>query len=274
MSGGGLTPRTRRSFLLASGLGLAGLIGSCGNEPPAPAPPQVVASTPTPAPTATPLPTPTPTLTPRPAPAGVMEIVLKESAVDRSNLCTALTNDELARAERFQLTMPFDEPACRSLERFFDIRQVEQGAGVFVPAHTARLQPGARIVAPGAGFISVREMQQDTPPGLHLYGPGALWIRIEPTDPTGRSVPHSPVVHLYVPGDSTLAAEFTHLPRQTELLRVDRRAIIVDSLGETLLDPERTHNHNLVMFLEIGQGFVELFSEGAEMFLASGEPRI
>jgi hypothetical protein len=204
----------------------------------------------------------------------VLEIVEKEVLVDRSTLCTALTDDELARAELFELTMPFDEPACRSLERFFDIRQVEQGAGVFVPAHTARLQPGARIVAPVAGFISVREMQQDTPPGLHLYGPGALWIRIEPTDPTGRSVPHNPVVHLHVPGDSTLAAEFAHLPRPSEILRLERRAIIVDSLGETLLDPERTHNHNLIMFLEIGQGFVELFSEGAEMFLASGEPRI
>ncbi len=269
-----MTARTRRSFLVTSGLGLSAFLTSCGGDEPEPAPPEAIAPTPTPAPTATPLPTPTPTLTPRPAPAGVMEIAENEVAVDRSTLCTILTDDELEKADAFELTMPFDEPACRSLERFFDIRQVEQGASVFVPAHTARLQPGARIVAPVAGFISIREMQQDTLPGLHLYGPGALWIRIEPTDPTGRSVPHSPVVHLYVPGDSAVAAEFSHLPRPTESLQVDRRAIIVDSLGETLLDPERTHNHNLIMFLETGRGFVELFSKGAEIFLFTGEPRI
>ena len=262
-----MTARTRRSFIRFCTLGVAALFGSCGDRP-APAPPEAIAATPTPPPT------PTPTLTPRPAPAGVLEIVEREVAVDPSNLCTALTDDELARAELFQLTMPFDEPACRSLERFFDIRQVEQGAGVFVPAHTARLQPGARVVAPVAGFISIREIQQDTPPGLHLYGPGALWIRIEPTDPGGRSVPHSPAGHLYAPGDSTLAAEFAHLPRPTENLSVARRAIIVDSLGETLLDPERTHDHNLILFMETGQGFVELFSDGSEHFLVTGEPRI
>ena len=203
-----------------------------------------------------------------------MEIVTREVEVDRVAVCDPATATDLERAELFQITMPFDEPACRSMERFFDIRQVEQGAGVFVPAHTARLQPGSRIVAPDAGYISIREMQQDPPEGLHLYGPGAIWIRIEPTDPSGRSVPHSPAVHLYVPGDSELAVEFAHFPRPAELLQVDRRAIIVDSLGETLLDPERTHDHNLIMFLETGRGFVELFSPEADIFLVTGQPRI
>jgi hypothetical protein len=145
---------------------------------------------------------------------------------------------------------------------------------VFVPAHTARLQPGARIVAPAGGYLTISEMQQDTAEGLHLYGAGTLWIRIQPTDPTGRSVPHSPVVHLYVPGDSEIATEFAHLPRESENLLVERRAIVVDRLGETLLDPERTEDHNLIMFLETGRGFVELFTPGAEMFLVRGAPRI
>jgi hypothetical protein len=57
-------------------------------------------------------------------------------------------------------------------------------------------------------------------------------------------------------------------------LLVERRAILVDRLGETLLDPARTEDHNLIMFLETGRGFVELFTPGAEMFLASGAPRI
>lgn len=258
----------RRAALGSLGVGSLWLAAACGGGPPTPEPTANVAPTPTPEPTAT------PTLTPRPTPEGLLEIVEHEVAVEREALCTPVTELGLERAELFAITMPFDEPSCRSMERFFDIRQVEQGAGVYVPTHTARLQPGARLVAPVGGQISVSKMQQDTAAGLHLYGAGAIWIRIQPTDPAGRSVPHSPVVHLYIPGDSEIAADFAHFPGTSENLQMGRREIIVERLGETLLDPERTEDHNLIMFLETGRGFVELFTPGAEMFLVSGAPRI
>jgi hypothetical protein len=212
--------------------------------------------------------------TPRPPPTGVLEIVNPEVSVDRSELCSPVSRDHLEHAELYQLTMPFDVSACWDIERFFDIRQVEQGAGVYVPVHTARLKPGVRISAPVSGHISIRKMQQDTAPGLHLYGAGTLWIRIQPTDPTGRSVPENPVVHLYVPSDSIIATRYEHLPRQSNNVEIERQTVVVEALGSNLLDPERTHNHNLIMFLETGRGFIELFSEGTENFLVTGSPRI
>ena len=251
---------------------IAALLVSCYNSPASPLTRELASNPLDATPTATVVLKESPT--PRPTPTGVLKIVNLEVSVDRSKLCSPLSEAHLEHAELYQLTMPFDVSACRDLERFFDIRQVEQGAGVHVPVHTARLKPGARISAPVSGHISIRKMQQDTPPGLHLYGAGTLWIRIQPTDPTGRSVPENPVVHLYVPSDSIIAATYEHLPRKSDNVEVELQTVIVEALGSNLLDPEHTHTHNLIMFLETGRGFIELFSEGTENFLVTGSPRI
>ena len=213
---------------------------------------------------------------PEPAkPAGPMLVVVPDMDFDRGAVCASRGAVGLEDTGLHRADLPFDEAACRETERFFDVRMALLGAGgQLVPAHTARLAPGARIVAPFGGRISFRKLQSDLPDGYHLYGAGALRIQIVPSDPSGASVPHNPVINLYVPGDSIPAEAFVDLPRESAGATVERGEAIIAALWSGLLDPEGTHNNNLILFFEADGTFINLFDPEATDFLAGGAPGV
>ena len=208
-------------------------------------------------------------------PSGPMLVIVPEIQIDRGAVCVSRGDIELDGVDLYQADLPFDEAACRETERFFDVRMALLGAGgQMVPTHTARLAPGSRIVAPFGGQISFRKMQSDLPDGYHLYGAGALRIQIVPRDPSGASVPHNPVIHLYVPGGSTPANAFADLPRESAGATVERGEAIIAALGSGLLDPEGAHDHNLILFFGADGTFINLFDPEATDFLAGGAPGV
>ncbi|MXW29021.1 MAG: hypothetical protein F4Y67_00645 [Chloroflexi bacterium] len=124
-----------------------------------------------------------------------------------------------------------------------------------------------------AGQIEFRIMQSDLPPGYHLYGAGSLRITIRPQGEDGQGVEHNPVIYLYVPGDSALAAEFADRPGASAGAVVERRQVIVESIGGAALDPEGG-DHDLVIFYEADQSFVDLLAPGSEIFWVGGTPKV
>ncbi len=196
------------------------------------------------------------------------------SLLDAGTACAAADPDELAAAPDFAASLPFAAEACLIAIALPDRREVLLGAGgEYVPVHTAQIGPGAKILAPLAGQIEFRTMQSDLPPGYHLYGAGSLRITIRPQGEGGRSIEHNPVVYLYVPGDSELAAEFADRPGQSAGATVERHQVIVDSLGRESLDPEGAE-HDLIIFYEADQQFVDLLAPGSEQFWVGGVPRV
>ena len=266
---------TRRLIQLA----LIVLLAACGSvaevSDPAPAPAAVPA--PTLAPTATPAPA-SPTPTPTPAPADNRPnrplVGSGDSLLDPANACAAGGPEALAAAPAFAQSLPFSAEDCLAAVTLPDRREVLLGAGgAYVPVHTARLGPGSKILAPLAGQIEFRTMQSDLPPGYHLYGAGSLRITIRPQGEGGRSVEHNPVIYLYVPGDSVLAAEFSERPGLSAGALVARRQVIVESLGTDVLDAEGAE-HDLIIFYEADQQFVDTLAPGSEQFWVGGKPTV
>lgn len=252
------------------------LLAACGPDEPAPEPAPPVAE---PAPTvaATPIPaTATPTPSPEPVddrpnrPLGDEEA----SLLDPGIACAPADSAELAAAPAYAASLPFSAQGCLTAIALPDRREVLLGAGgEYVPVHTARLGPGSNILAPLAGQIEFRTMQSDLPPGYHLYGAGSLRITIRPQGEDGQGVEHNPVVYLYVPGDSELAAEFADRPGASAGAVVERRQVIVESLGGSALDPEGGE-HDLIIFYEAEQRFVDLLAPGSEIFWVGGSPQV
>lgn len=252
------------------------LLIACGPEEPAPEP----------APTATPVPTveaaPV-TATPVPAtpsPEPVDDRPNRPLPDDEGTLldpgvaCAPADPAELDAAPAYAASLPFSAQGCLTAIALPDRREVLLGAGgEYVPVHTARIGPGSEILAPLAGQIEFRTMQSDLPPGYHLYGAGSLRITIRPQGEDGQGVEHNPVIYLYVPGDSVLAAEFSDRPGASAGAVVERRQVIVESLGDAALDPEGG-DHDLVIFYEADQSFVDLLAPGSEIFWISGAPTV
>lgn len=253
------------------------LLVACGPEGPAPDPVP---------PTATPVPpietapveaTATP-VTPSPAPVDDRPnrpLPDEEgSLLDPSIACAPAYPAELDAAPPYAASLPFSGQECLTAIALPDRREVLLGAGgEYVPVHTAQLGPGSMILAPFAGQIEFRTMQSDLPAGYHLYGAGSLRITIRPQGEGGQGVEHNPVIYLYVPGDSELAAGFADRPGASAGAAVERRQVIVESLGDSALDPEGG-DHDLIIFYEADQSFVDLLAPGSEVFWVGGLPRV
>lgn len=264
-----MTRRLILAFLLV-------LLTACGPDEPAPEPVPPPAK---PAPTveATPVEA---TVTPTPSPAPVDDRPnrpLRDEAgslLDPGIACAPADPEELAAAPAFAASLPFSAQGCLTAIALPDRREVLLGAGgEYVPVHTARLGPGSKVLAPLAGQIEFRTMQSDLPPGYHLYGAGSLRITIRPQGEDGQGVEHNPVIYLYVPGDSELAAEFADRPGASAGAVVERRQVIVESLGGSALDPEGGE-HDLIIFYEAEQQFVDLLAPGSEVYWVGGTPQV
>lgn len=217
---------------------------------------------------ATPAPTPVDERPNRPLPDE------EGSLLDPGVACASADPAELEAAPAFAASLPFSAQACLTAIALPDRREVLLGAGgEYVPVHTARLGPGSAILAPLAGQIEFRTMQSDLPAGYHLYGAGSLRITIRPQGEGGQGVEHNPVIYLYVPGNSELAAEFADRPGASAGAVVERRQVIVESLGDAALDPEGG-DHDLIIFYEADQMFVDLLAAGSEVFWVTGVPRV
>jgi hypothetical protein len=253
------------------------LLVACGPNEPAPGPTR---TEPKPVPTVEAAPveaTATPT-TPSPAPVDDRpnrRLPDEEgSLLDPGIACAPTEPGELAAAAAFAASLPFSAQACLTAIALPDRREVLLGAGgQYVPVHTAQLGPGSKVLAPFAGQIDFRVMQSDLPAGYHLYGAGSLRITIRPQGEDGKGVEHSPVIYLYVPGDSELAAEFADRPGASAGAVVERRQVIVESLGDSGLDPQG-NDHDLILFYEAEQQFVDLLAPGSEVYWVGGTPRV
>lgn len=253
------------------------LLAACGPVEPAPDPPPPTV----PAAPAAATPVSTPTASPAPAAATPADDrhnrALPEDAgslLDPATACAPAGPDALEAAPAFAANLPFAAEECLTAISLPDRREVLLGAGgEYVPVHTANLGPGSKILAPLAGQIEFRVMQSDLPPGYHLYGAGSLRITIRPQGEGGEGVEHNPVVYLYVPGDSELAAEFADKPGASAGAAVARRQVIVTALGDSGLDPEG-RDHDLVIFYEADQSFVDLLAPGSETFWVGGTPTV
>ena len=253
------------------------LLVACGPDGKAPDPLPAPA---TPAPTveaapvvataapATPSPEPVDDRPNRPLPDG------EGSLLDPSIACAPADPAALDAAPAYAASLPFSAQGCLTAIALPDRREVLLGAGgEYVPVHTAQLGPGSMILAPFAGQIEFRTMQSDLPAGYHLYGSGSLRITIRPQGEGGAGVEHNPVIYLYVPGDSELAAEFADRPGASAGVVVERRQVIVESLGDSALDPEGG-DHDLIIFYEADQSFVDLLAPESEVFWVGGAPKV
>ena len=257
------------------------LLVACGPDEPAPDPapapttpaPTVEAAPvePAPAPTeapATPSPEPADERPNRPLPDA------EGSLLDPGIACAPAEPEELEAAPAYAASLPFSTEGCLTAIALPDRREVLLGAGgEYVPVHTAQLGPGSQILAPFAGQIEFRTMQSDLPAGYHLYGAGSLRITIRPQGEEGQGVEHNPVIYLYVPGDSELAAEYAEKPGASAGALVERRQLIVESLGDSALDPEGAEL-DLVIFYEADQQFVDVLAPGSEIFWVGGTPTV
>ena len=254
------------------------LLLACGPEEPAPEPAPPSPVTPVPAIEAAPVEATAVPATPTPEPVDDRPnrpLPDEEgSLLDPGTACAPAEPAEMDAAPAFAASLPFSAQGCLTAIALPDRREVLLGAGgEYVPVHTAQLGPGSMILSPFAGQIEFRTMQSDLPPGYHLYGAGSLRITIRPQGEDGQGVEHNPVIYLYVPGNSELAAEFADRPGASAGIVVERRQVIVESLGDGLLDPEGG-DHDLVIFYEADQSFVDLLAPGSEIFWVGGAPRV
>ncbi len=269
-----LTRRRLLGLVLVASVGILAGCGTDGNSVDTAAKSPAAAGTV--APTAEPVPTEQATSQPAASDSRPNRPIESASLrpVDAATACESISDEELARAEPFAITLPFDAAACRSAQRLPDQREVLLGAGgEFVPVHTARLPEGARLWAPLAGNIEFRTMQSDLPTGYHLYGAGSLRITIRPVSSDGKSIPYNPAIYLYVPDDSEISGEFADRPGASAQVQVGRRQPIVSALSANSLDPEGA-DLNLALFYEADGQFTDLLAEGSEHFWVGGQPRV
>ena len=261
---------------------LVAALAACGAPEPEEAP-QVPPAQPTIQAAATSSPTPeaadgagTPTPSPTPVDDRPNRPLLDEggSLLDPAVACAPAAAEEIDAAPVFAISLPFSAEACLTAIDLPDRREVLLGAGgEYVPVHTARIGPGQAILAPFAGQIEFRTMQSDLPPGYHLYGAGSLRITIRPMSEDGESVERNPVVYLYVPGNSELAEAFVERPGGSAGATVARRQVIVAALGDQSMDPEGGE-HDLVIFYEADQRFIDLLAQDSASFWVTGLPRV